>query len=214
MVTEPFSDWVLEGDFPLGRPAWERAGARLVADVEPFELRKLRLLNGAHSLLAAAGMLAGHEVVSEAIADADIHARVEAYWDEASRALDAEALDLPSYRAALLQRFANPRLPHRLDQIAADARLKLAQRVAPVARAELGAGREAPASADVIGTWISAVVRGHDGRDADAGLIAEACADRDPVQALLRLIDADLADHLDFLDVVADAPRRSARSTA
>lgn len=52
VVTEPFSEWVLSGRFPAGRPRWEDAGARFVPDVRPFELRKLWLLNGAHSLLA------------------------------------------------------------------------------------------------------------------------------------------------------------------
>src|SRR3990170_2562617 len=48
VVTEPFRDWVLTGDFPLGRPAWEHAGARFVDEIAPFEHRKLWLLNGAH----------------------------------------------------------------------------------------------------------------------------------------------------------------------
>ncbi|MER6928996.1 hypothetical protein ACH0BA_03580 [Kocuria palustris] len=52
VVTEPFSSWVLQGEFPAGRPEWERAGAVFVEDLEPFERRKLWLLNGAHSLPA------------------------------------------------------------------------------------------------------------------------------------------------------------------
>ena len=59
-ITEPFSDWVLSGDFPSGRPRWESAGARFVDDIEPWEARKLWLLNGAHTLLANRGALFGH----------------------------------------------------------------------------------------------------------------------------------------------------------
>jgi fructuronate reductase len=64
VITEPFRDWVLEGEFPLGRPAWQNAGARFVDHIEPFENRKLWLLNGSHSLLAYAGQLRGHETVA------------------------------------------------------------------------------------------------------------------------------------------------------
>ena len=60
MVAEPFRNWVLSGDFPAGRPHWEDAGAVFVDEIEPYENRKLWLLNGAHSLLAYAGQLRGH----------------------------------------------------------------------------------------------------------------------------------------------------------
>ena len=69
VVTEPFSQWVIEDRFAAGRPAWEAAGAELVADVAPYELMKLRLLNGAHSTLAYLGYLAGYETVADAMAD-------------------------------------------------------------------------------------------------------------------------------------------------
>ena len=55
-----------------GRPAWERAGARFVDDIDPFERRKLWLLNGAHTLLAYAGAARGHRTVAEAIGDPDV----------------------------------------------------------------------------------------------------------------------------------------------
>ena len=69
VVTEPFTEWVLSGEFPGGRPAWEDAGARFVDDITPFEERKLWLLNGAHSLLAYAGSARGHQTIAEAVTD-------------------------------------------------------------------------------------------------------------------------------------------------
>jgi fructuronate reductase len=60
VMTEPFSQWVIEDHFPTGRPAWELEGAELVADVRPYELMKLRLLNGSHSCIAYLGYLAGY----------------------------------------------------------------------------------------------------------------------------------------------------------
>ena len=59
VVTEPFSQWVVEDRFPSGRPPLELAGAQLVADVRPFELMKLRMLNGSHSTIAYLGYLGG-----------------------------------------------------------------------------------------------------------------------------------------------------------
>lgn len=64
---ESFSQWVIEDRFPTGRPAWEAAGALFVEDVRPFEEMKLRMLNGAHSLLAYAGVPAGVRHVDEAM---------------------------------------------------------------------------------------------------------------------------------------------------
>ena len=85
--TEPFSEWVVSGAFPAGRPRWESAGATLVDDVTPFEQRKLWLLNGSHSLLAYAGSVRGHETIDEAVADPACRAWVEQLWDEACRHL-------------------------------------------------------------------------------------------------------------------------------
>src|SRR4029450_871860 len=64
--TEPFSEWVGSGRFPGGRPRLGGAGALVVEDVEPFEQRKLWLLNGSHSMLAYAGSIRGHETIDQA----------------------------------------------------------------------------------------------------------------------------------------------------
>ena len=87
VVTEPFAEWVLAGDFPAGRPSWEAAGARLVDDVRPYATRKLLLLNGGHSLLAYAGGLLGHRQIDEAVADERLQEWLEQWWDEAATVL-------------------------------------------------------------------------------------------------------------------------------
>jgi fructuronate reductase len=101
VVTEPFSEWVLAGDFARGRPRWDAAGARLVRDIVPFEQRKLWLLNGAHSLLAYAGSLRGHVTVADAIADPVCRGWVEQRWDEASGHLTLPAAEIAEYRAGV-----------------------------------------------------------------------------------------------------------------
>lgn len=207
VVTEPFSDWVLSGDFPAGRPRWERAGARFVDDIEPFERRKLWLLNGAHSLLAYTGLGRGHRTVAEAIADPVSRAEVIALWDEAARHLP-EGLDLDVYCNALLGRFENTRIEHRLDQIAAEGSTKLRVRVVPVARAERVAGRRAPAAAAAIGAWVALILAGHELVDAQREVIVAAASDPDPEIALLALLDRALSTDEVFLREVREAVAR------
>lgn len=153
VVTEPFSDWVLSGAFPAGRPNWEHAGARFVSDIEPFERRKLWLLNGAHSLLAYAGVARGHKTVADAVSDPTLRETVQEFWDEAVRHLPAEGLQLDAYRAALLERFDNARIQHLLAQIGQDSTTKLRVRIVPVLLAERAAGREAPAAVQALAAW-------------------------------------------------------------
>lgn len=153
VVAEPFHDWVLSGAFPRGRPRWESAGARFTDELAPWEARKLWLLNGAHTLLACLGPARGHADVATAIADPVCRAAVDAFWDEAAQHL-ADDLEVPAYRAALLERFANPRIRHRLSQIAIDTTTKLRLRVAPVAERERAAGRSARGCALVVAAWM------------------------------------------------------------
>lgn len=152
--TEPFSEWIIQGDFPAGRPAWEQAGARLVADVEPFEHRKLALLNGSHSLLAYAAPILGHETVADAITDPRCLAWVEEWWDAAVPHIALPAAELAAYRAALLERYRNPRIRHLLAQIAYDGSQKLPIRTLPTVLAEVAAGRVGPGSLRPVAAWL------------------------------------------------------------
>jgi len=207
VVTEPFSDWVLSGDFPAGRPRWERAGARFVDDIEPYERRKLWLLNGAHSLLAYTGLSRGHGTVAEAVADPACRAEVLALWDEAGRHLP-DGLDLQQYCDALLGRFGNTRIEHRLDQIAAEGSTKLRVRAVPVARAERAAGRDAHAAAVPIGAWIALILDGHELVDAQRASIVAAASDPHPERTLVGLLDGALSEDDAFLRGVTDTVAR------
>lgn len=200
VVTEPFSDWVLAGRFPAGRPAWERASARFVSTVEPYEQRKLWLLNGAHTMLATAGLIRGHQTVAEAIHDDVIRGRVFDLWDDASRLLNSEELDLPSYRLRLLDRFANERIEHRLSQISQDSGAKIAVRIAPVALAERRLGRPARSAAFAFAAWITAVRRSL--VEPDGSAVTQALEGPESTRGLVRLVSAELAEDSAFLGEV------------
>jgi fructuronate reductase len=194
VVAEPFSSWVLSGDFPAGRPRWEDAGALFVDDIEPYENRKLWLLNGAHSILAYAGQLRGHATVAEALGDPACRQAVEAFWDEAEANLP-DGLEIPAYRAALLARFSNARIAHHLAQIAMDGSTKLRMRAVPVLQAERAAGRSGAAAALMISAWMDFTTQTPDLQDPLAEAIAAANqgSGLTPTRTLLALLDPALA---------------------
>jgi fructuronate reductase len=138
VVTEPFAEWVLEDAFAgIDRPAWQTAGVRIVDDVTPYEQRKLWLLNGSHSLLAYLGLQLGHDTVADTMDDPVCRAAVEQLWDEAALELPLPEVEVTDARAALVERFANPRIRHTLRQIASGGSQKLPVRVVDVVRHRL-----------------------------------------------------------------------------
>ena len=125
--TEAFREWVIENSFAGPRPDWP--DVQFVEDVRPHELRKLRMLNGAHSFLAYAGLIQGYSYVHEAISDLRIRTKAKQLMLDAGATLPAEVRNqVPDYTKALLARFDNPELAHRLDQIAMDGSQKLPYR--------------------------------------------------------------------------------------
>ncbi len=141
VVTEPFSQWVIEDRFVAGRPDFEAAGVLMTDDVQPFEEMKLRLLNGAHSTLAYLGLQAGHQTVSEAITDPVLSRFVERMMQQEIRStVNTPGIDLNAYIGSLLVRFANPSLRHRLLQIAMDGSQKIPQRLLCTIRDRMVAG--------------------------------------------------------------------------
>jgi fructuronate reductase len=223
VATESFSQWVVEDTFGQGRPDWEPEGVEMVADVAPYETMKLRLLNGAHSLLAYAGLLRGFTTVAEAIADPDLLAQLGSYWREAVASLTPRPPSDPDrYTAALLERFRNDSLDHALRQIAMDGSQKLPQRWLVGALANLEQGRPIGATAAAVAAWL-AYVRGSDagGRtwDVDDPLAERLAACHrgsaaDSIAALLAIGDVfpqRLAEHPAFRSAVMAAWSELAR---
>lgn len=157
VVTEGFSQWVIEDDFAGPRPRWEAVGAELVTDVAPYETAKLRMLNGAHSALAYIGLGKGHDSVHHAILDPEIRPVIERLMrDEAAPTIDAApGQDLAAYADALLDRFANPALHHRLIQIAMDGSQKIPQRWLETLAWHQARGARCPSIEAAIAAWIA-----------------------------------------------------------
>lgn len=169
-ICETFRQWVIEDRFAGPRPRWEEGGAQIVDDVRPFELAKLRLLNGAHSALAYWGLALGHAHVHEAVRDADLlgFVRHQLLAEAVPSLPPSTALDPEAYVAAILRRFDNPALPHRLAQIAMDGSQKLPQRWLATIVERDAKGLASPAHLASVAAWIAFVGdRSGGGRPAD-----------------------------------------------
>jgi fructuronate reductase len=155
ILTESFTQWVIEDDFAGPRPRWEGVGVQFVADVRPHEAAKLRMLNGAHSALAYLGLERGHEFVHQAVADPAIRPVIERMMrEEAAVTLDpAGGIDAGAHADRLLARFANSALQHRLMQIAMDGSQKIPQRWLEPLAINQRAGRDSPATLEALAAW-------------------------------------------------------------
>jgi fructuronate reductase len=159
---EPYLQWVIEDRFCSLRPDFERLGVQITSNVAAWEEAKLRLLNGAHSAMAYIGGLRGLSFVHEFVSAPEGRSFVEAMWDESETTLSPPTeLDVARYRNALMTRFANPALQHRLVQIAADGSQKIPQRLIAPVIARLAAGQPVDALALAIAAWM----RWQSGRD-------------------------------------------------
>ena len=167
--TEPFLQWVVEDNFAAARPHWEAGGALLVADVRPYEVAKLQLLNGPHSALAYLGYLAGFELVSDVMQDADFAAFVRTLMSREISPVTAEPAGMQhaAYIEELLRRFENASLRHRTWQIAMDGSQKLPQRLLNTIRAQLKCGGPIAGLSLAVAAWMRYAL----GRDEAGGSI-------------------------------------------
>lgn len=140
VVCEPFIEWVIAGEFPAGRPAWDRVGVTFVEDVEPYERRKLWLLNAGHSMLAYVGLALGHATIDQTMTDPRCTELLEALWSAAAEVLPFDQAEIDRATSALRERFTNPRIRHNLLQIAGDGSQKLPNRTLGIYRARRQAG--------------------------------------------------------------------------
>jgi fructuronate reductase len=219
---EPYIDWVVEDRFAAGRPDWHLAGARCVADASGWEQLKLRVVNGSHSALAYLGAMAGQRTVDEAVAQPELRDFVAAMVTQEVRpTLPAlQNLDFDGYVQGLLERFANPALAHRLQQIAMDGSQKLPQRLLATIEQRLAAGMPIARLSLAVAAWMH-YLRGIDewGRPyaIDDPLAASLAAARAAAEAEPTLRDrvaaftqfapvfGDLAGHATLVDALTRA---------
>jgi len=155
VVCEPFTQWVLEDRFPLGRPPFEDIGVQIVEDVEPYELMKLRLLNASHQGLCYFGYLAGYRLVHDVCQDPLFANFLLAYMDrEATPTLEpVPGIDLEEYKPNLIARFSNPHVRDTVARLCAESSDRIPKWLLPVIRHNLAHGGEITRSAAVVASW-------------------------------------------------------------
>ncbi|MFC9680053.1 mannitol dehydrogenase family protein [Streptomyces sp. NPDC056948] len=203
---EPYRQWVLEDRFTAPRPPWELDGALLVPDVAPYQLTKLRLLNGSHSALAFLGIAAGRTTVADAMADGWGERLVRSLCAEVAPTLPDGGPDPRRYADDLVARFRNPAMRHLLRQIASDGSLKITERWLPALRLLRERGTATPVLELALAGWVH-LTRDHDipdpARDALTACWRTGADDTAVVRALLTAVGAsDLAGDSELVTVV------------
>jgi fructuronate reductase len=159
---EPFRQWVVEDRFASERPPWDLAGAQFVADAEPYEHIKMRVLNAAQSTLSHWGALVGFDFSWQAAADPAMFALVERMLatETAPTLPRVEGMEVGAYIATSLSRIRNTAIRHRCHQIGTDGSQKIVQRLIAPLRACRARGRAAPGLERALAGWIAYVAAG------------------------------------------------------
>jgi mannitol 2-dehydrogenase len=155
VVSEPYTQWVLQDAFTAGRPVYEQAGVQVVDHVEPYELMKLRLLNGSHQAMCYFAYLSGYRLVHEAAQDPLFRAFLLGYMDkEATPTLPpVPGVDLDGYKHTLIERFSNPQVRDTIARLCAESSDRIPKWLVPVIRHQLAADGEIRRSAAVVASW-------------------------------------------------------------
>ncbi|BFM45501.1 tagaturonate reductase [Flavobacterium sp. CFS9] len=132
---ESFFLWVIEGDDQLkAKLPFEKTAldVKIVADMQPYRTRKVRILNGAHTAMVPFSMLYGNETVKETVDNAFTGDFVnKAVFEEINETLNMDKAELTSFSEEILDRFRNPFIKHLLSSIALNSISKFKVRVLP-----------------------------------------------------------------------------------
>jgi mannitol 2-dehydrogenase len=202
VITEPFSQWVIEDEFSDGRPPLDEVGVQFVSDARPYALIKTRLLNGSHCALGPLGSLAGHRTTAAALADPVFRSFIERLMaDEVQPLLPGVAGVNPvAYRNTLLARLANPSLADGLTRLCRNGSAKIPLHVLTSIRASRAAGLPHPLLTLAVAGWLR-YLRGVDEQGA-AFEIEDPRAER--LRALAREGGTDPRPVLSERDVFGD----------
>ncbi|MGN7412166.1 tagaturonate reductase [Paenibacillus sp. SAF-068] len=134
-TAEPYHFWAIQGDESLDKKLpLKQAGLNVhwVKDLKPFQIRKVRILNGAHTLMSSLGILQGKQHVRETMEDPQFGSWIrEAVHQEIVPALDMPDHQLDQYAEEVFERFLNPHIDHKLQDIALNTIGKFKVRVLP-----------------------------------------------------------------------------------
>lgn len=201
VICEPFRQWVMEDNFPHGRPPLEEVGVEFVTDVVPYELMKLRVLNAGHASLAYAAALLGHRMVHEAMGDKDIVDWLRTVLSrEAIPTLNRiDGVDFEDYLETCLVRFANPGIGDTVARLCLDGSNRQPKFILPTVRDRLTAGAPVGGLALEVALWMTYC--------AEAGGLGAPVLDDERAAELTAAARAGVDAFLDIDDVFGDLAR-------
>lgn len=163
VVTEPFLQWVIEDTFSNGRPQWERVGAQFTTDVAPYEIMKMRLLNGSHLVMAYLGALTGFPFVQDIMADALFVSLIQSFMEEVTPVVPSiPGVSVAEYKQSLIERFSNPTINDQVTRICSEGSAKIPKWLLPSIQQLLDRGAPTHLLSLVLASWIFYLGRGED----------------------------------------------------
>ena len=217
VVTEPFRQWVIEDHFCNGRPQWENVGAQLISDVAPFEIMKMRLLNGSHLAMAYLGALHGYTYVHQIMQDKLFYSLVAGFMEEVTPVVPTIAnVSVTEYKQSLMERFANPTINDQVTRICSEGSAKIPKWLLPSITELLQKGEATEFLSLVVASWVFYLGHGRDERGGTLNiidargpeLIGVARVNRTdprPVLAVKSIFGDHLAGNLGFVQRVQSA---------
>ncbi|MGO4819040.1 tagaturonate reductase [Flavobacterium sp. W22_SRS_FP1] len=135
VTAETFFLWVIEGgeDLKAKLPFHKtNLDVKIVADMQPYRTRKVRILNGAHTAMVPFSLMYGNETVKETVDNAFTGKFInQAIFDEINETIEMDKAELDLFAADVLDRFRNPFIKHNLSSIALNSISKFKVRVLP-----------------------------------------------------------------------------------
>lgn len=166
VLREEFSEWIIEDKFAGERPRLDVVGVQFVDDIEPYERRKLRILNASHTILAILGLQKGLNTVFDALNDEHIRRFLEAALANCILpSLNGPTSVLTIYVENMYRRFQNPRIPHLLDQIIENTSVKLENRILPAVSLLLKSNQRYDELLVLVISWIVFIGKRHDANE-------------------------------------------------
>jgi mannitol 2-dehydrogenase len=155
VTCEPFRQWVLEDNFPSGRPAFEKVGVTLTPHVHNFEMMKIRILNGGHATIAYPGGLMDIEYVHEAMANPLIKGLLDKV--EINEIIPyippVPDTNIGDYYRKIVERFSNPEIADTERRLCLDGSNRQPKFIVPSIRDALAAGGSVDGLALVSALW-------------------------------------------------------------
>jgi mannitol 2-dehydrogenase len=165
VVAEPFIQWVIEDEFPYGRPPYEDAGVLLTDDVRPYETLKLRILNAGHSTTTYMAALVGHVYIHQIMADPLLARFMQRFHDdEVTPSLPpVPGIDVADYKRVVAERFANPEVRDQVARVCLDGTSKFPKFLVPTIESQLDKGGQVRLSALALAGWCQYLLGKDDG---------------------------------------------------